>query len=196
MKPAMNFDDIPHFKPKKQKLLAAILLVIEEAAKASRSLTKGEIVKALFVADDAHLANHGRPITFDNYVAMAKGPVGDLAIDMLNDNVDWAEFGLTEAPWSMRDTRGITRYGFRATPSNRKKLSPTDIDELVDALGRVTTVGFERTSVLTHDHPAWVSAWGGKQDSARAAAMDWRKFPKVEADVVSDLVMGSWNAST
>lgn len=195
MTPEVDFKDLPHFKPKKQKLLAAILLLIEEAAKMKRTLSKGEIVKSLFVADDTHLQKHGRPITFDNYVALAKGPVGDLTSDMLNDRVEWSDFELAVAPWQRRDVRGLDRYAAGPVASNRRKLSPSDIEELTAALRHVTGAGFQKISDDTHVHPAWSRAWERKGENARAAAMDWREFPALDEDTVSDLVMASWNAS-
>ncbi len=195
MHPPVKFDHLPHFKPKKQKLLAALLVMLEEAGKRGKSLTRGELVKILFLADCSHLDKHQRPITFDNYVAMAKGPVGDLAIDMLRGEVDWSAFALESDPWTVTLRHGLHHYWHAGVAANRKKLSVSDMDELVDALDRVTEAGFDRTSEDTHDHPAWALAWDHRDNEARAAAMDWRLFPAVPHDVVSDLVMSSWNAA-
>lgn len=197
MTPAMNFRDLPTFTPKKKKLIASILLLIEEAAKAGLILSKGEIVKALFLADDQHLEKYGRPITFDNYVAMKNGPVGDIASDLLNENnIKWADYELDRAPWTIR-TDQVDRkyYRLAAVTSNRRKLSPSDVEELSFALARIAAVGFGRISHETHKHTAWVAAWSKRDETAGAAAMDWREFPKVDSDAVSDLVMASWNAS-
>lgn len=197
MIPAMNFKNLPYLRPKKQKLLAAILVLIEEASNAGLKLSQGEIVKALFVADDSHFSKYGRPITFDNYVAMKNGPVGDLAVDMLkgNPNVNWGDFDLDQAPWSREDADGRSYYRAAAAAANRRKLSPSDVEELVAALDHVAFVGFGTISQETHRHPAWVSAWSAKNELDRAAAMDWRDFPAADPEVVSDLVMASWNAS-
>lgn len=193
----MDFKDLPTFKPKKDKLLAAILFLMEEAAKAGLKLTTGEIVKSLFIADDRHLAEFGRPITFDNYVAMTNGPVGDLASNMLNDDwrVVWSEFGLDRAPWSTEELKGWTYYQVGDVAADRRKLSRSDVDELLAAMAYVTSVGFYAVSEKTHEHPAWISAWSSKEISDRAAAMDWRDFPEVDGSLASDLVIASWNAS-
>jgi uncharacterized phage-associated protein len=197
MTPAMNFKDLPVLVPKKQKLLASILLLIEEAAKAGWELSKGEIVKSLFVADDKHLAKYGRPITFDNYVAMENGPVGDITSDLLNEyEIVWADYGLDKAPWTTRkDDAGRVYYCLDAVASNRRKLSPSDVGELTSALGHVKTLGFGRISHETHKHPAWAAAWSAKDETARGAAMDWRDFPMADSNAISDLAMASWNAS-
>lgn len=190
----MDFKDLPCFKPKKQKLLAAMLVLLEEASRVGKSLSRGEIVKSLFIADDAHLQKYGRPITFDNYVAMKNGPVGDLAIDLLNDNVDWSEFGLEDSPW-IRKTARYDQYLPGRVAANRKKLSPSDIEELLTALHQVSSAGFGLISHLTHEHPAWRSAWGAKSEGANAAAMDWRRFPSADISSVGDLVAASWSAA-
>lgn len=192
----MNFEHMPHFKVKRHKLLAAIMFLIEEAAKIGCLLTKGEIVKSLFIADDRHLANEGRPITFDNYVAMQNGPVGDLALDLLNDRgIDWSVFGLSTAPWTVIIDGNRTRYASGSVPARRDELSLTDEDELSAALAHVQRSGFGRISGETHDHPAWTSAWHEREAGANAAAMDWRRFPAMDTNAFADLVCSSWSAA-
>ncbi len=197
MTPSMDFKDLPTFAPKKQKLLAAILLLIEEASALGLKLTTGEIVKSLFLADDRHLAEFGRPVTFDNYVAMENGPVGDTAVDMLNDrpNIRWREFGVDRAPWSQEQEGDRSYHRTRGVAADRRKLSLSDIEALRSALDHVTSVGFGQVSVETHAHPAWTLAWHGKADGARAAAMDWRDFPMIDAAAAADLAMASANAA-
>lgn len=196
MTPPMDFKDLPAFAPNKPKLLAAILLLMEEAAKVGRELTSGEIAKSLFIADDQHLAAYNRPVTFDNYVAMKNGPVGDLAIDMLNDRpqISWSEFGVDRVPWSSRID--ADRRCFSAdVASDRRKLSRSDISALAAALEHVMANGFGSISFETHRHPAWKAAWNGKDENDRAAPMDWRHFPHVDDAFASDLAMASWNAA-
>ncbi len=60
---SMRFDGIPEFRPNKVALMEAILFLIDQAAGIGRRLSKGEIVKCLFLADGAHLTEYGRPIT-------------------------------------------------------------------------------------------------------------------------------------
>lgn len=160
MDPSVQYDGLPELKPRKDKLLSAMLYILEQAANRGRSLSKGEIVKTLFFADDAHLAEFGRPITFDNYVEMKKGPVGNLASDMLNEKVQWTEFGLPEAPWRISSPRGLAFYspsGQRATAGS----SP-------EATQKTWTQRWHRSwkqvsrehRMFSHEHPAWAAAWG------------------------------------
>lgn len=189
MNRVVRYDGLPELLPRKDKLLAAMLFVLEEAEKLGRELSKGEIVKALFIADDQHLAEYGRPITFDNYVAMKKGPVGDLASDMLNDKVSWKEFSLSAAPWAKKEKRGLVFYALADTPCDESELSVSDKEELSSALSKVLAQGFERTSDKSHDHPAWRAAWGA--GDKKAVAMDWRTFPGVDQEMADDLSMAS-----
>ncbi len=195
MTPAMDFKDLPTFVPKKQKLLAAILLLIEEASSLGLKLTTGEIVKSLFLADDRHLAEFGRPITFDNYIAMKNGPVGDTAVDMLNNkpNIRWSDFGVEQAPWLREQDGDLSYFRTAGITADRRKLSPSDIDALNAALDHVRTVGFGKVSIETHAHPAWAAAWSGKDEGDRAAAMDWRDFPMIDAATATDLAIASAN---
>ena len=69
-----------------EKSLAAICHVIGLAEKSEYQLTQYDIVKTLFLADRQHLNEFGRPITFDNYVAMTHGPVPSCSYDLLKSN--------------------------------------------------------------------------------------------------------------
>lgn len=88
------------FKPDKDRILEAILFLIGR----SSSLSQYEIVKSLFLADRTHLNTYGRPITFDNYVAMEHGPVPSLAYDALKPSYNFAGTFKEERPWvTIRD---------------------------------------------------------------------------------------------
>lgn len=190
----MDFNALPHFTPKDQKLLAAVLLVIEEAKKRSLDFSRGEIIKTIFIADNDHFIEYGRPVTFDNYIAMKNGPVGNRASDLLNGLLDWADFGLEAAPWRMWNDGKYDRYAVPENSANRKKLSPSDVDSLVKALEKVIEQGFFAISEWSHNHPAWKSAWFGRAKDTRSAGMDWRSFPQIEAGRLSDLISSTWSA--
>lgn len=186
----VRFDHLPHFEPKRHKVLAAILFLMREAAKAGRTLTRGEIVKSIFRADEEHFLECGRPVTFDNYVAMQRGPVGNAAIDMLTDKIDWADLDLVEAPWEPITLRGMPAYRRPATAVGLDCLSPSDEEFLSSALAEVTGAGFDAMSESTHTHPAWLAAWGARGD-AKAAPMDWRLFPNADAARIHELAAAS-----
>lgn len=190
MKKSMRFDGIPEFRPNKVALMEAILFLIDQAAGIGRRLSKGEIVKCLFLADDAHLTEYGRPITFDNYIAMKKGPVGNLSSDMLNGKVDWDDFGVPQSPWSTMEQNGLTFYTAPRQNIVPIELSRSDLTQLAAAFAKVTTSGFETVSEISHAHPAWIAAWGPGEN--KAVAMDWRRFPALDESRALDLVSASW----
>ena len=67
------------FYPDKDRILAAALFLMNEYP----GITQYQIVKSIFFADERHLNTYGRPVTFDNYVAMPRGPVPSLVLDLL-----------------------------------------------------------------------------------------------------------------
>jgi len=161
-----------------KKIQEAILYVLSLEA----GLTQYEIAKTLFLADRAHLNKHGRPITFDNYVAMEHGPVPSQAYDALKPAYDYpAHFG-SERPWLSRpdDQHPKTnRYTPRREPDLRY-LSPTDLAELKSALGTVRSLSFGQLRRLTHEDPAYIEAW------AVAEGADRRSVPMLLALLIDN----------
>jgi Protein of unknown function (DUF4065) len=151
-------------EPAKDKLVEAILFLIARAKKRNRELTQYDIVKSLFFADRSHLNRYGRPITFDNYVAMANGPVPSLAYDVLKGESGPNQFGLIEFPWT-RQVGGHSNpkaYIFcdpKRDPS-MDVLSESDAEALDDSLATVLSLTFGQIKKLTHDDPAYIEAWG------------------------------------
>ena len=187
----MNYENLPHFLPDRDKLIASILFILEEKPRTRRRLSRGDIVKTLFIADDSHLREQGRPVTFDNYVAMEKGPVGDLAINLLKGTVTWSTIGLKSAPWSISKYGGLDVYDCSDVKADRDELSPSDKNALISALQQVLSNGFKRTSEQSHNHPAWTAAWFTKGPDANAAPMDWRLFGSLDDDHLADLAAHS-----
>jgi uncharacterized phage-associated protein len=70
MKPTINFDE---------KTTAALLYVVSKLGKEKSEMHS--IFKALYFADRKHLANYGRMIINDKYIAMDNGPVPSLIYD-------------------------------------------------------------------------------------------------------------------
>jgi|WetSurMetagenome_2_1015567.scaffolds.fasta_scaffold74511_2 hypothetical protein len=155
-------------QPNRTKIIEAILLLIEEAGRRKRALTQYEIVKSLFIADFWHLKKFGRPVTFDNYVAMKFGPVPSEAYDMLKPNYVWKGVPAPDGwpLWDRNAIEGSTAAHFEnpRRPVNRRKLSETDIGELMEALKFVTNLGFGGVRDWTHLNPAYVDAWEARGD--------------------------------
>ena len=149
--------------PNTDRIIAAIAVVIKEARQANAVVTQYDILKALFLADRAHLNKFGRPITFDNYVAMKDGPVPSLAYDLLKENAGAIKHHRAMLPWKRSAAPNVSPKAFSfelsETYTDFDALSPSDVDELKAAITIVKSLGFSQIRRLTHDDPAYVEAW-------------------------------------
>src|SRR5579871_5139061 len=75
----------PHLQPHLGRIVESVLFLVNEAHNQRFHLTQYDIVKSLFLADTIHLNRYGRPITYDNYVAMENGPVPSKAYNILKE---------------------------------------------------------------------------------------------------------------
>ena len=183
-------------QPNRQKIAEAILFLIEEAERASTIITQYEIVKSIFVSDIFHLKKFGRPVSFDNYVAMEFGPVPSETYDMLKPAYAGARYFGADWPLWQREKapeRGSRTYKYMqaARPANRRKLSESDMIELAEARKIVGTLGFRGVVDWTHKHKSYASAWVA--DGTKGAYdMDYHLLIENEdEDLVSDLAHAS-----
>lgn len=116
---------------------------------------KLKIVKLLFLADKHHLTKYGRTITGDEYYAMKHGPIGSLAMDILNCN----EFvlGAEEREYIKRL---FTHKGnaFEVIEHSRFKynfLSETDIESIDYIITKFGKKGTYQLRDYTHQYPEW-----------------------------------------
>lgn len=158
--------------PSVPRILNAILLILSAAEKKGVVITQYDIVKTVFLADRAHLNKYGRPVTYDNYVAMKFGPVPSLVYDVLKENHQaLSRVGIGALPWSRREAPEIGKNCFvydtpQCEPSE-DVLSPTDMDSLEDALVVVKSLGFGQIKKLTHEDQAYIDAWEDEGDQQR-----------------------------
>lgn len=142
--------------PKKEKILASVLYLIQEQP----GITQYEICKALFLADKRHLNTHGRPVTFDNYVAMLHGPVPSFAYNMMKPGFDFQTiFGRKAAPWNSFAEGNIRHFEKPKIQEEMDDLSETDISALNIALEIIRALTFTQLRALTHEDPAYKIAW-------------------------------------
>jgi uncharacterized phage-associated protein len=187
-------------EPQKQRILEALLYLISEADKRKIPVTQYSLLKALFLADRSHLNRFGRPITFDNYVAMDHGPVPSFAYTLLKNEVDLHKtFGTrraslwdrTEAPEYSKNTYLFSKV--KREP-NLDALSKSEVDALSDALAVVSRLSFQQLRKLTHEDPAYVDAWeeaGGKKAYPMSYAL---LFDVPNFDQASDIAFASKHA--
>lgn len=147
--------------PNGPRVREALLYVIRAADRRNIRLTQFEILKTLFLADRAHLNRYGRPITYDQYVAMQDGPVPSLAYDILKEAIGpQQEAGITEPLWRSQPAGGKKVHFFCAVrDASEQVLSESDTEELETALNLVRRLGYKGTWDLVHRDRSYNDAW-------------------------------------
>lgn len=180
-------------KPNKSRIVEAILFLIEEAGRRNRQLTQYEIVKSVFIADLWHLKKFGRPISFDNYVAMKLGPVPSETYNMLKPDYHWGHDAPEGGPfWERTQPDGGRKAFFTAKRSaNLQKLSQSDAGELREALTFVLAEGFEGVRDWTHQLPAYTQAWESRGSSGSSDMQYDLLLDHPDREFVDDLIHAS-----
>ena len=152
--------------PNGPKVREAILHVIREADSRDLRVSQFDILKTLFLSDRAHLNKYGRPITFDEYVAMPDGPVPSLAYDILKGAIEaWREAGISQPLWQASPDGGKKmRFSNALRDGSDEVLSETDIQEITAALLTVKGWGYKRTWDHVHGDVAYNDAWSKRPD--------------------------------
>jgi len=149
-------------KANPDRIREALLHVVAEADAARMRLTQFEIAKTMFLADQAHLRRYGRPITFDEYVAMRDGPVPSLIYDVLKGKPEALRYiGLERPAWKIEGSGGLKKFFSGAErPGSEDILSESDMEELSRALRFVKKRGYQAIWDMVHKDPAYLDAWG------------------------------------
>ena len=144
----------------KIKTLNALLYV------ASRVQRKDihKIFKIIYFADRQHLADWGRPITGDTYIAMEAGPVPSRMYDMLK---------IVRGDSYLPDYENLGRYyridnWMYVTPlkdADINKLSKTEISALDDSISKYSLLSYDEIKEKSHD-----IAW---RSTARDFSISW-----------------------
>jgi uncharacterized phage-associated protein len=150
-----------NLKPNVGKILAAIAYVVAFGETRKLAVTQYDILKTFFLADKAHLNKYGRPITFDNYVAMRAGPVPSLTYDFLKEKQSkLKQLRISALPWSRSgSTGGRFFYSNADIKDVDEALSESDKKALADAFTTIKSLTFVQIKKLTHDDPAYKEAW-------------------------------------
>lgn len=149
----------------------AICYVLTIAREKKLCATQYVIVKSLFIADRMHLNRFGRPITFDNYVAMDHGPVPSFSYNVLKGDANLNDIGIRKLPWTTVSAPEIGKNArlFSIDPQSKiefDELSESDQDALSQALVIVNGLTFKQLRKITHEDAAYEDAWdddGGKK---------------------------------
>ena len=132
-----------------RKFASAVAYLAEHKAK----VTKKEICKLMFFADQRHLLRYGRTITGDRYNALPQGPVPSHGLDMLNERHD-APGGDIEIMREFGQVRGWSFIPRR--PADQSLFSRSDLrvlDEILSEFGGMSAPELEE---LSHKEAAWL----------------------------------------
>lgn len=144
----------------KIKTLNALLFVVNRVQRKDFH----KIFKIIYFADRQHLADWGRPITGDTYIAMEAGPVPSRLYDMLK---------IVRGDSYLPDTEGLGRffqienwmYVKPLQDADLNELSPNEQEALSDAISKYANLSYDEIKEKSHD-VAWRS-------TARDFAINW-----------------------
>ncbi len=136
------------------KIVATLFYMLQ---KLGHSADKIQAVKLIYLADKYHLAKYLRTITDDRYIAMEKGPVASMVLDILNEN----SFKLSEEDilFCGQFIEKDPPYSFRAKkfPSTEilNFLSQTEMEALDWVVGKFGNWNTGQTIEFCHRYPEW-----------------------------------------
>lgn len=144
----------------KIKTLNALLFVVNRVQRKDFH----KIFKIIYFADRQHLADWGRPITGDTYIAMEAGPVPSRLYDMLK---------IVRGDSYLPDTEGLGRffqienwmYVKPLKDADLNELSPNEQEALSEAISKYANLSYDEIKEKSHD-VAWRS-------TARDFAINW-----------------------
>ena len=128
-----------------------------------------KIFKVIYFADRQHLADWGRPITGDTYIAMEAGPVPSRLYDMMK---------IVRGDSYMSDTEGLGQY-FQVenwmyvrplVDADLNKLSPNEQKALADSIAQYSSLSYDEIKEKSHD-VAWRS-------TARDFSISWENIAR------------------
>ncbi len=158
------------FRPKLDKIVELLLYLAQRLPGAD----KYQAVKFFYLADRAHLARYGRPITFDNYYALWYGPVASKALDLLEGD-KWVLKAAEIEALPFKTTPGKAKNGsdtiFISEPTrdvNFDLFSKSDIRVFDEILEKYKNASFKELMDMTHEHEAYKAAWTSRRMGDRA----------------------------
>ena len=158
-----NGDLVMKVKFDKTKTLNALLYVANRVQRKDFH----KIFKVIYFADRQHLADWGRPITGDTYIAMEAGPVPSRLYDMLK---------IVRGDSYIADTEGLGEY-FQVenwmyvrplVDADLNKLSANEQQALSDAIDKYAGLSYDEIKEKSHD-----TAW---RSTARDFSISWENI--------------------
>lgn len=139
-----------------KKTMAAFLYVVSKLGKSKSDMHS--VFKTLYFADRNHLANYGRMIISDKYIAMPDGPVPSQLYDGCKDsrskNSSYCGLFKLDGKMQIQALQG----------PDMDELSASDIECLDAAIAEVKDMDFNKRVEKSHDS-AYTKAWNIKHNS-------------------------------
>lgn len=176
-----------------QKVVESVNYLLRKGE--NNSLNKLLLMKLIWATDRYHLRKFGRLVTGDSYVAMPKGPVASLSLDIINHNDFLPEDALSfseqyiEIDSSNHNVKSLIS-------SNLESLSRSDIEALDFAWSNFgSTPRFDLVDI-THEYPEWKrheTALANIRTSIPIDLRDFFKNPAIENDpfTLDESLLGS-----
>lgn len=158
-----------------QKIVESINYLLRKSE--DLSLNKLHLMKMIWATDRYHLRKFGRLVTGDSYVAMPKGPVASLSLDVINSNDFLPEDALrfSQNYISTDDTNHTVKS---LANSQLESLSPSDIEALDFAWDNFgSTPKFDLVD-FTHLYPEWKRHEASLANIRTSISIDLRDFFK------------------
>ena len=118
-----------------------------------------KIIKLIWAADRYHLRKYARTVTYDNYVAMFRGPVGSTTKDVVEfetgfGNVSDGDNRYSEKFLKFYQTNG-DGYITAVAETDMNELSETDVEALDFAIENFGKMSTDEVINFTHKYPEW-----------------------------------------
>lgn len=118
-----------------------------------------KIIKLVWAADRYHLRRYARTVTDDNYVAMAKGPVGSITKDTIEFETNYKNVNDEDLRYNERFIKFYQENGngyvCAIDATDEEELSETDVEALKFALAKFGAMSTQEIVDFTHKYPEW-----------------------------------------
>jgi len=132
------------------KIIQALCYFLNKIKRAD----KLRLIKLLYLADKYHLIHYGRTVTNDEYWAMAFGPVGATAKDILTLDSDFLD--KKEYEYIEKSLKKVSEHTFEmGVACGTDMLSETDMEALDFILDNFGKMREDDLLNYTHQYPEW-----------------------------------------
>ena len=147
------------FEPKVDKIIEVILYL---ARCKDIELDTYKVVKLVYLADVLHLNRYGRPLTYDQMMAMKYGPVPSTTYSILKKDKRFRSIDYDDLPFEFIERGDRTYIENPKRKVNEKFLSKSDLKVLEETVLEHGQKSFRQLYDMTHEHVGYKRAWSNK----------------------------------